>query len=1053
MSSPDPDFFPHGIAEALEESLSRYAGIEKLLAGRTNRMIEGERRSVAVLFLDLTGFTDLGESVDHEVLHGIVSMIMGFLSSVVESYGGYVDKFEGDRLMALFGARSAAENDSARAVGCAMRMIDVLDEVGPILRSGPIVRSEPAVTARIGIHFGPVTVAPDPTGHVTATGATVNLASRIEEMTEPGRISVSDSVWKECGNLFSFSRLGSFDVRGISVPVPLYAPLGPGSLRLERWDRAARLICSPLVDRLMEREVLSRLLDETGKEPGNTVMLRIRGDAGIGKSRLLHHLMEQARGFRVLHGHAEHYSRTPFWIWIDLLRAYFGITDELPGEIMEKIEGLAGECPDGKLAAKVREEASRMKGLLSLTRRGTSEGSDEDSRSIVVAIRLILDAIGACGDLLLALEDVHWMDEPSWKVLKLFVESGAGPSSTLIAVTERPNESFGDIPAEDWEILDLNPLESREIIAISGHLLARGAEEAGFSPGLLELLSNGARGNPFYAEELVLSLLEIGGIEAGDDGTWRLTMERDRMVVPTSVRAIIQSRVDMLTGAERKVLQLASVIGTSFRAPVLHQVMSMLEPGIDREETIEALVRKGFLVRGDRGSLSFRHDLVQSSVYGTVLRHNRRIVHSLTARAYEKLFPDESAVLAPMIFGHWKNSGERDKVLQWSLKALVSAQDNEQNGEVLGITDTILGLAGEDADDEEWPARAMALEARHDVLARTGDVSSALALVEKLYEESGLRGRSDLEAAAIRFRCILLPEVGEVDRVGGLFELALQKAEEAGDEGLRGNILSSMANHYSDLGMIGPALEHFEKAQLIFTERGMMRPLGSAKANMANLLMKLGRREEAAEEYNRSIDIFRKLGRRTSLAYSLNGLAINRAISGELEEARGLFEEAYEYQLDIGNKTLQTMILNNLGVLTRMLGDYDRSLQYRLSALEMARQAGSLRSLAIAQTNLGNIYRLMEEPDKAFEYCARALETASQAKDHFTNCHAFSIRGMTHLQLEEPDRAAEDYAKALSIVEEMDIKPGVVEDFEEFREMLLERGLACRIPSGWREEG
>jgi class 3 adenylate cyclase/predicted ATPase len=1007
-------------------------------------MIEGERRSVAVLFLDLTGFTDLGESVDHEVLHGIISMIMGFLSSVVESYGGYVDKFEGDRLMALFGARSAAENDSARAVGCSLRMIDVLEEVGPVLGS--------TLTARIGIHFGPVTVAPDPTGHVTATGSTVNLASRIEEMTEPGKVTVSGSVWQECGNLFSFSHLGSFDVRGISTPVSLYVPLGPGSLRLERWDRAARLACSPLVDREAEMEVLGRLLDRTRKDPGSTVLVRIMGEAGIGKSRLLHHLMKEARGFMVLHGHAMHYSQTPFWIWIDLLRDHFGITDELPAEILERIMGLADECPDGKLAAKVREEAARLTELLSLTRKGTSEDSVEDSRSIVVAIRLILDAIGACGDLLVALEDVHWMDEPSWKALKLFVETGAGPSSILIAVTERPLECFGYVPAEEWRILELKAMENDEIRAISSHLLAREDEETGFSPGLLELLTTGARGNPFYAEELVLSLLEIGGIESGDDGTWRLTMERDRMVVPTTVRALVQSRVDMLTGAERKVLQLASVIGTSFRTPVLHQVIAMLDLGIEWEEAIEALVRKGFLVTGDRGSLSFRHELVQSSVYGTVLRHNRKIVHNLAATAYEELYPDESAVLAPMIFGHWKKSGEREKVLEWSLKALASAQDNEQNGEILEISDTILGLVGEDANDEEWPARVAALDARHEVLARTGDVLGALELVEKLHEESGLRGRPDLEAAAIRLRCILLPEVGGMDQVEDLFELALAKAEEACDEGLRGSILSSMANHCSDLGMNGPALEYFKKAQLIFTERGMMRHLGSAKANMANLLMKLGRREEAAEEYNRSIEIFRKLGRRTSLGYSLNGLAINRAICGELEEARGLFEEAYEYQLDIGNKTLQSMILNNLGVLTRILGDYDRSLQYRLSALEMARQAGSLRSLAIAQANLGNIYRLLEEPGKAFEYCARALETASQAKDQFTTCHAFSIRGMTHLQLEELDRAAENYAQALAIVEEMDIKPGIVDDFDEFREMLLERGLACRTPSVWRDE-
>jgi len=117
---------------------------------------------------------------------------MGFLSSVVESFGGYVDKIEGDRLMALFGAIASAENDSARATGCALRLLGILEEIGPVLPDNK------CIAARIGINFGSVTVAPDPTGHLTAIGATVNLASRIEELAEPGTILVTDRVRQEC---------------------------------------------------------------------------------------------------------------------------------------------------------------------------------------------------------------------------------------------------------------------------------------------------------------------------------------------------------------------------------------------------------------------------------------------------------------------------------------------------------------------------------------------------------------------------------------------------------------------------------------------------------------------------------------------------------------------------------------------------------------------------------------------------------------------------------------------------------------------------------------
>lgn len=1035
-----------GIAAALEESFSRYTGGESLLAGRTRRLIEGERRSVAVLFLDLAGFTDLGEVLDHEDLHGIISRIMGFLSSVVESFGGYVDKFEGDRLMALFGARSAGENDSARAVGCALRMLDILEEVGPVLPAGR------KISARVGIHFGPVTVAPDPTGHLTATGSTVNLASRIEEMGETGKVCVSVSVRRECGDLFDFSDLGSFDVRGVSDPVRLHVPLGPGRLPLERWERASRLNGAPMVDRCSEKTVLMELLERAGSDPGGTVLLRIRGIAGIGKSRLLHHLIESADGFTVLHGHAGHHLLTPFWIFIDMLRDHFGITDEPTEEIRGRIEKLANDCSDVKLGEKVLQESGRMTELLSLGSRGTGGRTSEASGNTVVAIRLVLDAIGTGGPLLMALEDVHWMDEPSARVLQLFVESGAGSSSTLIAATERPFEADPEVWTDDWRVLELDALDSGDIGSISGFLLAGESGPAELSPELFDLLSRGARGIPFYAEELVLSLLEIGEIESADGDRWHLKTGWDGMEVPSAVRSLIQSRVDMLPGEERKLLQLASVIGATFSVTVLERVTGMLELEIDLDRIIDSLAAKGYIVRRGRGTMDFRHDLVQSSVYRTVLRHNRRMVHALTAEVCEELYADEAGALAPVIFHHWREAEERGKILEWAARALKIAEVNDQGNEILGITATILELVGEEPVDGEWRIMCDALMARSNILIRDGDMTGALELIDTVLEESRARREPWLEAAAMRSRLTLLHETGRLAGLEGSFELALKRAREADDENLRASIHSSVANIYSDMSEIEKALDHYRKARDIYTGNGNIRGLAAVMSNMANLMIRMGKPDLAEEEYRNAIGIYRELGMRASLGYGLNGYAILKAQNGELEEAGRLFEEALEHQVDIGNKGLQASILSNLGVLYRLLGDYDASLKYRLSALKMARKAGDMRTKAIALVNLGNIYRLMGEHAKALEHSEESLRLSTQVRDSVTMCHALSVMGMALLETDDPAGAISMYDKALEIVEEKAIISGIIDDFEELMDMLVDRGIEFRAPSHWQSE-
>jgi len=1035
---------PPEINDLLEESLSRYAGKERLLSGKTRRLRKGERRRVAVLFLDLAGFTSLSESLDHEVVHSLISRIMGFLSSVVESFGGYVDKFEGDRLMALFGAKASAENDSARAVSCALRMLDILEEVGPLFPGSD------CIAARTGIDFGSVTVAPDPGGHLTAMGATVNLASRIEELASPGTIMVTQEVRKECGELFRFKVHGTVDIRGISSPVKLFIPLGPGSIQFERWQRARRLSDAPMVNRVSETETLMSTLRDAFGEKKKPVLIRITGEAGIGKSRLLHDFLLQVSDAQILHGHARPYVRTPFWIWIDILREYLNVENETSEEIKGKILEFAEDCSDRAMQVKLKEVSRIIANLLSLTRIDPMDEMPEVSRIRTVAIRLMLDAISLKGFIILVLEDMHWIDEPSIKVLQLFLESGRFFNPIMVAATERPSERTFDIKNNEWKIITLEAFCSDDINTITSYIISDDQGGGSFEKDLEDLITRGARGNPFYAEELVLGLIDSGGIQPHGNLLWGLSLKADQVEIPSSVQSLIQARIDKLPRDERKILQLVSIIGVDFRIPVLERMLADLELEINLSRTLDALIDKGFLARTESDRISFRHDLVQTSVYSTMLVHNRRIIHRCIAEALEMLYPDESSVLAPILFNHWRAAGDDEKTLEWAVNALESATVNEQSEEILRLADIILDLASDHSNKDKWLASMKALKAKHGVLAWSGRVSEAMEIIDNILENARERSNPLIEAQALRSKCILLQNLGEMNEIDSLFKLALNKADEADNERLKGLIYGSLANYLSDTGKSVEALEYYEKALAIHVKLGSGSNISATYTNIGNLLSRRGDSDRAEASYRNSIKISRELGSRYSLGYALNGYAIVCARKGDLKRAGELFEEALECQIDIGNKALSASILNNLGILSRMQGELDRSLDFRLRSLDMARAGGIKQSECISLLNIGNIYRLMGDLEPAIKYCRESREISVQINDPFSLCHSLSIESMAEIEIGNLESSLRLFDQAVELIEEYDMKSGTIEDFDELVEMLRSKNISCKLPSDWQ---
>lgn len=1006
--------------------------------GKTGRLFEGERRRVTVLFLDLVGFTGLGAVLDHELLHGLTSRVMGLLSAVVESYGGYVDKFEGDRLMVLFGARTASENDSARAVACALRLLGLLAELAPIM----------GIPARVGVASGPVTVAPDAGGHLTAIGAPVNLASRLEEMAIPGSALVDAGVVRDCVELFLWRDEGELKVRGLEETIHGYSPLEPNPANQERWRGRSLSSGARMVGRDSELADLSDLWKRCSPGLASPSLVRITGEPGIGKSRLLHRFLAETGDARILHGHTDPFDQPPLHLWIGLFRDYFGAASDSRELMDDALELTARNCLNPDTARNLLQVAPVLAGLLCREWKSRGEEGVEVGARNSSAVRILIDAILSASPVIIALEDIHWIDESSLHALKLVLSGTGKANSLLVVTTERPPELRIDHPAAASSTISLNSLPDIDILTMAQRILTPdGSEGIKLDKSVGQVIINGARGNPFFAEELTLGLLDSGCIRPGPEGEWTLSVPPGEIAIPSSVQAMVQTRIDRLPRREMVVLQFASVQGTLFRRDVLEISVLLHNPGLDVSASIDTLESMGFLFRGEGGTTAFRHDLVQRAAYETMLRHNRRVIHRSVAETLERLsLPDHPATA---LFRHWCGACDNEKALEWAPAAMKKAENGGQSDEALRISDWILEHTEGVVAGSRYQTRMLALTARQSVLFRVGRTQEATKVVEELL--SAASGNPRWEAEGLRAKAIALHDSGRMDQVESLLELALEKAVLACSEDLEGKILCSLANYCSDTGRMDRALELFRHSLSIREELGDTANTGILFNNMATLYSRMGRYGISEEYSRRAIRVHLERGDRVSLGYAMNGLAICLARAGNLAEADGFFRDALAAHTDSGNRREQAAVLTNLGTVAKIRGDFESSLDFRTRSLTIAREAGAPASVAIALLNIGNLRRIMGHPEDTFAYCDEALAVCEEIRDMISACFCLSIEGLASLDMNDPERASELLARATAIIDEFGIKPGVIDDYHELLERMKQLGGNPVEPAGWGE--
>jgi len=615
-----------------------------------------ERKLVTILFADVTGSTGLGEQLDPEQLRAILQRFFTVMAGVIEGWGGTVEKYAGDAILAVFGVPTAREDDPARALHTALEMQARLQA----LNDEFVKRHGIGLQIRIGVNTGEVIAPNSPSAdhQMLVGGDAVNVAARLESAADPGSILVGERTWQLARDQFRFETPTALELRGKSAPVEARR------LRdaLPRGDVAERPIQAPLVGRAHELSALRGVFEETIENELPSLAI-LYGPAGIGKSRLTREFLEAAvrehLDLQILRGRC--------------LTAGQGITFWALGEVLRACTAIGLGDPVNVASARLRDGVKRVLEPLHLppedVRRATfalaktaglpipdnpldSLPPDAVDEEMSRAWPLFASGLANTAPTVIVIEDLHWADDRLVEMLSRTATRAQGP--LLLLATARPefaeaHPGFG-AGGGSTTAISLRPLTERQGAEMVAGLLANAELPTGLRSDILQR----AEGNPFFVEELVAGLIDQG-VLVRQPGGWRVAASSGT-TLPDTVHAVLAARIDALPADEKRVLQEAAVLGRTFwPAPLSEQL-----PDVDVAASLRSLELRGLVIERPTSALLgqveylFKHQLIRDVAYAAVPKARRARAHAAVAAWTVELAGDRYDELGELIAFHYR---------------------------------------------------------------------------------------------------------------------------------------------------------------------------------------------------------------------------------------------------------------------------------------------------------------------------------------------------------------------------------------------------------------
>jgi class 3 adenylate cyclase/tetratricopeptide (TPR) repeat protein len=633
---------------------------EKILQAKS--ALEGERKQVTVLFADVKGSMELAGQLDPEQWHTILERFFGILTEGVHRFEGTVNQYTGDGIMALFGAPIAHEDHAQRACYAALHLRDRLRGYADEMRIDPGVN----FSFRIGLNSGEVVVGrigDDLRMDYTAQGHTVGLAQRMEQLAPADGIALSEHTQKPVDGFFALRSLGPVPVKGAADPVGVFVLEDVGRHRT-RLDTSRARGLSRFVGRDDEIEALESALQRSLEGTGRVAA--VVGEPGVGKSRLCAEFVERcrARDLAVYEAHCPAHGKSiPYLPLLELLRNLFGITDhDGAREARQKIAGELALLDDG--FADDRDLVLDFLGVADPKAPSLQLEPAVRQRRLFTFLRRLIQLRTAADPIVLLIDDLHWIDPGSDLFVAQIVEA-VSATRTLLLVNFRP-EYEAEWTRKSWVLqLPMAPLGRDALAALVRDWVGSDPSVAAL-PALVGARSGG---NPFFAEEIVLSLLETGGL-VGSRGAYELVTAADELEVPATVQSLLAARIDRLGEREKQVLYTAAVIGREFPRPLLET--TLLGEDIDIDAALAGLLAAELVHERSIypvAEYAFKHPLTHEVALHAQLTSPRQQRHAAVAAAIASAESERLDEFAGLLAHHCEQAGQALHAAEWHVRA------------------------------------------------------------------------------------------------------------------------------------------------------------------------------------------------------------------------------------------------------------------------------------------------------------------------------------------------------------------------------------------------
>lgn len=995
---------------------------------------EADRRQVTVLFADLCGFTSLSERLDAEEVRAFQNALFGVLAQATVRHGGFVDKFMGDAVLAIFGAPVAHEDDPERALQTALHML----ASAAALSAEWETRLGQPVILHIAIHTGPVVAGR--LGHAAGaayevTGDTVNTAARLLGAAAPGAILLSEATHVLTRHRFVCEPAGEIALRGKARPIAVHRLLGPLTNPRSPRGLAAYGLAAPMVGRAGELAALLAAFDRM--QQGRAQIVSLIGEAGTGKSRLITEFLAglEADGrlsqATVRQAACSSLGESTYGVFGALFREGYEVRADDPLDVARQklTAGLRSLGAETEVIEAVAPVLSYLLGIDDTRPRDLDP--EQLKRQILLAARMLVEQRLRQTPVLIIVEDLHWADAASVDLLQDIADHLAD-RPLMMLVSHRPDANPMSVGRAEQCTLRLSPLSPDETRALVGSLF--GATDRDTFTRVHRLVATRAGGNPLFVEEIVRTLVSTGALVRRDD-RW-VCSACETVDVPPTLHGLLLSRIDRLQGDARCLLQEASVLGVMFDEPLLLAIASephAAQPALRRLIEADLIQQVGH----DREQRQYRfsHALVHETVYQNLLFSRRSELHERAGRALERTAGPSPERLSDLeaLGHHWSLTADKAKGALYLVAAGDWARALYANEDAIRHYERALRIL---ADCKGCSDQVPAVRERlADLLALTGQRSEAVAHYEAVRDE--LEGATNRVGAARLHRKIggLYWEGGERDRASACFTSGLEQLGEDGDPIERAQLFQEMGRIAFRTGDNDGAIAWAERALAeAARETGVgddperAREAAATRAHAYNTLgaalARTGRLGEAVGQIEQSI---RLAERHRLLQAACRGYTNLGVLYSSLDPRRSIETclRGLEMAKKIGDLGFQSRLYANLAVAYCALTDRCEAdgLEAARAAVDLDRRLGLLDHLAVPLIVLGQIHQCHGEPELAFASYEEALGLAERAGEPQLLFPCYD--GLATLYLDVGDQArAEIYlAKSQEVCERAGLEP------------------------------